>query len=199
MLVPKQMSLLWDMAEQPGHSWKCLRLKSILSHHFGRLRAWFPYMSTFPFCYQHCKRGCRSTVMWLAYIPSIGSRSTSKSSMPNNGKQKQIIWDANRYALRWKVILWLLVWVVILFLGGGWGGNSTYKTWKNCKVTACDTLLWLCLAQLLKTLGKMLQRLLQPFLVLLEKERKGLCEHHLILSWQSKERQRQKKNEKKKS
>lgn len=79
------------------------------------------------------------------------------------------------------------------FWGGGRGGNSTYKTWKNCKVTACDTLPWLRLAQLLKTSGKMLQRLLQPFLVLLEKERKGLCEHHLILSWQSKERQRQKK------
>lgn len=81
---------------------------------------------------------------------------------------------------------------------GGRGGNSTYKTWKNCKVTACDTLPWLRLAQLLKTSGKMLQRLLQPFLVLLEKERKGLCEHHLILSWQSKERQRQKKMKKKK-
>lgn len=121
MLVPEQMGLLWGMAEQPGHSWKCLRLKSILSHHFGRLRAWFPHMSTFSFCYQHCKRGCWSTVMWLAYIPSIGSRSTSKSSMPNNGKQKQIIWDANRYALRWKVILWLLVWVVILFFWGGVG------------------------------------------------------------------------------
>ena len=85
------------------------------------------------------------------------------------------------------------------FGGGSRGGNSTYKTWKNCKVTACDTLPLLRLAQLLKTSGKMLQRLLQPFLVLLEKERKGLCEHHLILSWQSKERQRQKKNEKKKA
>lgn len=49
--------------------------------------------------------------------------------------------------------------------------GCTYKTWKNCELTASDTLPWLHLTQLLKMLGgKMLQKLLQPFVVLLEKK-----------------------------
>lgn len=63
-----------------------------------------------------------------------------------------------------KVILWL-VWKVKFCFSGGVSG-STYKTWKNCKLTASDTLPWLHFAQLLKTLGGwgwgMLQKLLQP-------------------------------------
>lgn len=35
--------------EEPGRSSRCLRLKSISSHHFGKSKVWIIHMSTFFF------------------------------------------------------------------------------------------------------------------------------------------------------
>jgi hypothetical protein len=103
--------------------------------------------------------------MWLAFIPSISSRSFKVFC----AKQWKIAmnyleWEQIRSSLRSDSattslgddFYCLCVCVCVCV-------NSTYKTWKNCKLAAADTLPWLYLAQLLKTLGKMLQRRLQPF------------------------------------
>lgn len=157
------------MAEKPGHSWKCLRLKSTLSHHFKKLRVWFLHVSIFFFCYLElkgiAKRVSKVLFCGLPSSPALvvdGLETLPCQQWKNinklSGMQTNTLFSG-------KVILWQLVWKVKFCFSGGVSG-STYKTWKNCKLTASDTLPWLHFAQLLKTLGGwgwgMLQKLLQP-------------------------------------
>lgn len=76
------------------------------------------------------------------------------------------------------------------------GGNSTYKTWKSCKVTACDTLPWLRLPQLLKIWGKCYRDCFSPFWCFWKK--KGRVSVNTTNSVMAKQRKTKTKNEEKK-
>lgn len=96
------------MVEVPGRNSRCLRLKSIPSHHFGRSKVCFIHTSVFSLdikkkkAFQRVFPKYADVVLFCSLVLSISCRLTKKASMQNNGKHKLIFWNANKYDLHWK-------------------------------------------------------------------------------------------------
>lgn len=118
------------------------------------------------------QNGFWSFTMWLAFIPSISCRSTWKSFMSTMENMNKLSGMQTDMLFIEKGILWLPVWKVSsLWRGGEWLYiQDLEELWTDCQ--------WYpSLASphpaFENVRGRMLQKLLQPFVVLLEKKKKG--------------------------
>lgn len=134
--------------------------------------------------------------MGLAFIPSISCRSTWKSFMSTMENMNKLSGMQTDMLFIEKGILWLPVWKVSsLWRGGEWLYiQDLEELWTDCQ--------WYpSLASphpaFENVRGRMLQKLLQPFVVLLEKKKEGPLLSPLTLLWQSKG-EKYKKNKPKK-